>query len=724
MTSSPGSPARQLARVVSLATRIEPELLRAARIHVVPHLGVSAEVDLWFSTLVESRTPLAIVLRADVLDDLRAELGADQAMLDRAWTVVEEMHASAPPVLHLEERLTWLGLRDRDTGDEVDALLRQAVISMVDQNRDGIARWSARAYGRLPETVKSHESARMLNVGAKARLGTRIEPGELEGAEQWLAWVLPSQDPVKIGVRLMRGAVELGPPTTEGAQLLDVPPTNPPYVELSWQRDGRQVSRHVPVPAGPATIVETGTTSVRIRTGLGQVFDLVPRRRMATERAFGLRGRIVTMDESGTVMPDGVVFIENDTIFGVQPADAPPPASFEDVEIVETRGTIYPGLIELHNHLMYDVLPLWQIDRQYTNREQWARDRAYRAAVTGPAEVLRMIPGMSNAILRFVEARCLAAGVTTTQGIDVRSKPTGVIRFADRSLDALLPSASTRITAGRADEILRRRNESACLLIHVAEGTDARARQEFLALADSLDRRVAIVHGTALGEDDLKRVAEAGAALVWSPLHDLILYGRTADVAAAAGFGVRLGLGSSWTVTGSRNLLGELKWAQAVARATNAPISDADLVASVTRVAADILGWGRLVGSIAVGKRADLVVVGRVDPDPYATLIEASEADVRLVMVDGIARAGRRELMGSLHGRLRSTDRRRRRMAVRLRVPRPDQGGGRARRPSSWRHRGAGSRGAGQPTLAGLPVRPIRTGAIRGGRIRGGGRRD
>ena len=73
------------------------------------------------------------MLRADVLDDLRAELGADRAMLDRAWTVVEEMHASAPPVLRLEERLTWLGLRDRDTGDEVDALLRQAVISMVDQ---------------------------------------------------------------------------------------------------------------------------------------------------------------------------------------------------------------------------------------------------------------------------------------------------------------------------------------------------------------------------------------------------------------------------------------------------------------------------------------------------------------------------------------------------------------------------------------------------------------
>ncbi len=98
-------------------------------------------------------------------------------------------------------------------------------------------------------------------------------------------------------------------------------------------------------------------------------------------------------------------------------------------------------------------------------------------------------------------------------------------------------------------------------------------------------------------------------------------------------------------MTGSRNLLGELKWARAAGRVANAPLSDVDLVASVTRVAADILGWGRLLGSIVAGKRADLVVVRGVDSDPYAALVGASEADVQLVIVNGVARTGIAPLM-------------------------------------------------------------------------------
>ncbi len=58
------------------------------------------------------------------------------------------------------------------SAQEVDELLRSAVSSMVNEDRDGIARWSARAFERLPPTVRALESARMLNVGAKARLGS------------------------------------------------------------------------------------------------------------------------------------------------------------------------------------------------------------------------------------------------------------------------------------------------------------------------------------------------------------------------------------------------------------------------------------------------------------------------------------------------------------------------------------------------------------------------
>ena len=47
--------------------------------------------------------------------------------------------------------------------------------------------------------------------------------------------------------------------------------------------------------------------------------------------------------------------------------------------------------------------------------------------------------------------------------------------------------------------------------------------------------------------------------MVWSPMSNLLLYGGTADIAAALAAGVRIGIGSDWSPSGSKNLLGELK---------------------------------------------------------------------------------------------------------------------------------------------------------------------
>ena len=61
-----------------------------------------------------------------------------------------------------------------------------------------------------------------------------------------------------------------------------------------------------------------------------------------------------------------------------------------------------------------------------------------------------------------------------------------------------------------------------------------------------------------------------------------------------------------------------------------------------TRGGARTLGLDGEIGSIEVGKRADVIVVGRGGPhqapahDPYATLVYATSArDVRTTVVDG-----------------------------------------------------------------------------------------
>jgi len=59
---------------------------------------------------------------------------------------------------------------------------------------------------------------------------------------------------------------------------------------------------------------------------------------------------------------------------GAGAGGAPAPAGFTGVPVVDTGGTIFPGLIELHNHLSYNALPPWSNLRQAQPLRQPRRD--------------------------------------------------------------------------------------------------------------------------------------------------------------------------------------------------------------------------------------------------------------------------------------------------------------------------------------------------------------
>ncbi|HEX9155860.1 MAG TPA: hypothetical protein VF819_09865, partial [Nitrospira sp.] len=101
-----------------------------------------------------------------------------------------------------------------------------------------------------------------------------------------------------------------------------------------------------------------------------------------------LGGRVVTMDASRRILPDGVVYLEKGAIVAVTERAAPAPDGFAGVKVIDTGGTIYPGLIELHNHLSYNALPMWNVPKRYKNRNQWAGIPEYRKLISGPMQVL------------------------------------------------------------------------------------------------------------------------------------------------------------------------------------------------------------------------------------------------------------------------------------------------------------------------------------------------
>jgi cytosine/adenosine deaminase-related metal-dependent hydrolase len=376
---------------------------------------------------------------------------------------------------------------------------------------------------------------------------------------------------------------------------------------------------------------------------------------------YALEGRVVTMDSSFTVFEQGTVYVDGNRIASIVPTGEIPPPGFQDAPVIGTRGTIYPGLIDLHNHLSYDALTLWQVPELFTNRDQWGRHPDYRKLISGPMTVLGKTPGFVEAVVRYVECKCLLGGVTTAQGVALFSNQgiqryyRGVVRNVEETGEDDLPDAATKISdveAEDAERFLDRLQNSSCMLLHLSEGTDERARAHFEALrmADgdwAITPALAGIHCAALEPDDFRVLAEHGGSMVWSPLSNLLLYGQTADVAAAREAGVRIALGSDWSPSGSKSLLGELKVARIVAEEQNIGLSDRELLAMATRNAAEILKWDGALGSIEAGKRADFTILYGRSTDPYAALLEARETSIALVVIDGVPRVGNERLMGS-----------------------------------------------------------------------------
>ena len=72
-----------------------------------------------------------------------------------------------------------------------------------------------------------------------------------------------------------------------------------------------------------------------------------------------VRGLVLTVDDDRRVLADGAVYVNDGRIEAVSDASAAPPAGYKGAPRVRVDGVVAPGLIDLHNHLAYNTLPLW-----------------------------------------------------------------------------------------------------------------------------------------------------------------------------------------------------------------------------------------------------------------------------------------------------------------------------------------------------------------------------
>ncbi len=374
-----------------------------------------------------------------------------------------------------------------------------------------------------------------------------------------------------------------------------------------------------------------------------------------------LVGKVVTMNDAGDVLPGAKVWLSGGKIMAIAKAGEALPEGARDAPVIDSKGVIYPGIIDLHNHPEYAIYPLLPVHRKYLDRYEWRwYDEIYNKRITFPQEVLtrNYYLDLGIEIGRYGEYKALAGGTTSLQGGRVNlaySKEECLVRNIENSaVESRL--AASRVDIGRsAKEWADMQAEKAKgqLVVHLAEGPSPRMASEFGQIKDSnlLGPELIAIHGVGLTEPQLKEMAAAGAKLVWSPLSNFMLYGKTANIAAAKRAGLSISLAPDWAPSGSKSSLGELKVADLVNKhALNGLFSDRELAEMVTRKPAEAMGWGKKLGQVSEGYLADVLLLDDRDADPYRNLIIAIEENIQLVAVRGEPLYGDAALLKTARG--------------------------------------------------------------------------
>ena len=390
--------------------------------------------------------------------------------------------------------------------------------------------------------------------------------------------------------------------------------------------------------------------------------------------AYVLTGRIVPMTGPGDVIDQGHVLVQDGTITAVWENDIPANVQLTNVPVIPTNGTIYPGLLDLHNHLHYNQVPLWDMephlsvsDRNawggYNNRYEWKNHPDYSEQVTKPKMLVHSGPywNMESEAMKYIEMKSIVGGTTAAQGSPSNPDDSYASILARNIEDYNfgrdeIHTKVTELTSDYVGNHIKNGNASGTLdawFVHIAEGVDERSRAEFDTLVnnDLLVGELVLIHGVALTSTEFEQMAAAGTSLVWSPLSNLLLYGQTADVAAAKAAGVHITLAPDWSPSGSKSPLHELKVADLWDDEMLGNIfTDYELVEMVTSGAARATNWHNDVGTLTPGTAADLVVLDNIHADPYRNLINAIDPDVRLSIVGGLPLYGDTDLMTALNG--------------------------------------------------------------------------
>ena len=391
-------------------------------------------------------------------------------------------------------------------------------------------------------------------------------------------------------------------------------------------------------------------------------------------------GTVITMNSQREILENAVIRVENGRILQMCSANEPVKLG---AEVVDAKGClVLPGLVNTHTHAAMtllrsyaDDLPLmdwlqqkiWPAEEKLTSEDiYWGTRLAIQEMVLGGTTTfLDMYYSMDDILhaseetgIRAVLSRGLVggpeAGKNLQDSVDFYQKWNGSsngrirVMLAPHAPYTCPPEFMREISAAAGDL-------DCCVHVHLAE-TEAEDQQifekygkrpfEYLVDAGMLERKVIAAHCVWLNPDEISEMSKHTWSVAHNPTSNLKLASGVAPVPEMIKLGIPVGLGTDGAASNNRlDIWSEMKLAAILHKGvTRDPIvipADTAL-AMATIEGARALGMGDEIGSLEVGKRADLILVdtkrSHLAPlhDPVSLLVyAATKDDVSAVMIDG-----------------------------------------------------------------------------------------
>jgi 5-methylthioadenosine/S-adenosylhomocysteine deaminase len=224
-------------------------------------------------------------------------------------------------------------------------------------------------------------------------------------------------------------------------------------------------------------------------------------------------------------------------------------------------------------------------------------------------------------------------------------------RFALSCSRGLLEAISA--TAASLDAIVHTHASEQQDEIAMVRAATGQGNVEYFDTVGLLSPRLNIAHCVWVDDQDLARLATHRVKVTHCPGSNLKLGSGIAPVPEMRERGISVSLGTDGAACNNHlDMFSEMRLAATLQSIRHAPgtLAARDALWMATHAGAAALGLGTDIGSIEVGKKADLILVDahsyRVvpSPDPFSAIVYgAAASDVRLTMVDGevLVRDGR-----------------------------------------------------------------------------------